>query len=67
MEEPTILNSNLLPVNAKGEVLFLSVASFGSGGRVVTPIVNSPPCFELFAPPFSICSRILSSCSPKKY
>ena len=25
--EPSILNSNLLPVNAKGEVLFLSVAS----------------------------------------
>jgi hypothetical protein len=26
-EEPTALNSNLFPVNAKGEVLFLSVLS----------------------------------------
>jgi hypothetical protein len=28
-EEPTALNSNLFPVNAKGEVLFLSVLSKG--------------------------------------
>ena len=27
-DEPTDLNSNLLPVNANGDVLFLSVASF---------------------------------------
>ena len=32
--EPTIRNSNLFPVNAKGEVLLRSVASFGRSGRV---------------------------------
>ena len=32
-EEPSILNSNLLPVKAKGEVLFLSVVSFGNFGK----------------------------------
>ena len=31
-EEPTALNSNLLPVNANGEVLFLSVLSIRSSG-----------------------------------
>jgi hypothetical protein len=36
--EATIRNSNLLPVNAKGLVLFRSVMSIGSLGRVVTPI-----------------------------
>ena len=30
--EPTALNSNLLPVNAKGDVLFLSVLSTRSSG-----------------------------------
>ena len=36
--EPSILNSNLLPVNANGEVLFLSVASLGNMGDSGTPI-----------------------------
>ena len=36
--EPSILNSNLLPVNAKGEVRFLSVLSLGSWGMTCTPI-----------------------------
>ena len=31
--DPTILNSNLFPVNAKGEVRFRSVVSFGNLGR----------------------------------
>ena len=35
-----ILNSNLFPVNANGEVLFLSVASLGRAGNVETPILN---------------------------
>ena len=36
-ELPTILNSNLLPVNANGEVLFLSVLSSGIFGNESTP------------------------------
>ena len=36
-EEPSIRNSNLLPVNANGEVLFLSVVSRGNFGRTSTP------------------------------
>ena len=35
---PTLLNSNLLPVKAKGDVLFLSVASFTNSGNVDTPV-----------------------------
>ena len=31
-DEPTALNSNLLPVNANGDVLFLSVLSISSSG-----------------------------------
>ena len=34
-DEPTALNSNLLPVNAKGEVLFLSVLSNNNSGIVL--------------------------------
>jgi len=57
-DEGTILNSNLFPVNAKGEVLFLSVASLGRTGSVVTPIFSGAACFNDFAPPlFSICSE----------
>ena len=37
-DEPSIRNSNLLPVNANGEVRFLSVVSLGNFGRVCTPI-----------------------------
>ena len=37
-EEPSIRNSNLFPVNAKGEVLFRSVVSLLKSGRTVTPI-----------------------------
>ena len=38
--EPALLNSNLLPVNANGDVLFLSVVSFGKFGREDTPTLN---------------------------
>ncbi len=37
--EPGIRNSNLLPVNANGDVRFLSVASFGNIGLSGTPIL----------------------------
>ena len=42
-EEPTILNSNLLFVKAKGDVLFLSVASVSKSGSVATPVFNVAP------------------------
>ena len=35
--DATARNSNLLPVNAKGDVRFLSEMSRGSSGRAVTP------------------------------
>ena len=64
-DEPTILNSNLLPVNAKGDVLFLSVVSFGRIGKVKTPI-SIVLQFPLFlVTPVSICSKTLVSSSPK--
>ncbi|NOW27184.1 hypothetical protein DFH82_001660 [Clostridium saccharobutylicum] len=44
----------MFPVNANGEVLFLSVASFGRAGNVFTPIVNLLEDLELVAGPFSI-------------
>ena len=37
-EEPTIRNSNLLPVNANGEVRLRSVASLTKSGSVATPV-----------------------------
>ncbi len=65
-EEPTIRNSNLLPVNANGEVRFLSVASLSRSGRMATPVFKVPPCLEWVASPvlqsWSITS---SSCSPR--
>ena len=36
-EDPNILNSNLLPVKANGEVRFLSVVSFAKEGSPSTP------------------------------
>src|SRR3954470_5250578 len=65
-EEPTARNSNLLPVNANGDVRLRSPASFGSGGRTLTPVWNMPPCLDDLAPPFSICSKTSLSCSPRK-
>ena len=64
--EPTILNSNLLPVNANGDVLFLSVASIVKEGSVDAPDSYFLPFSEEVASPFSIiCSTISSSCSPR--
>ena len=39
-EEPTIRNSNLLPVNANGEVRLRSVLSLGRSGSVSTPTLR---------------------------
>ncbi len=49
--EPTIRNSNLLPVNANGEVLLRSVASLDKSGKVFTPVFKVPPDLELVASP----------------
>src|SRR5664279_2169883 len=65
-DEPSILNSNLLPVKANGEVLFLSVASLISAGSVVTPIFISALVEDDFAFPATIWSRMSASCSPRK-
>ena len=40
--DPSMRNSNLLPVNAKGDVLFLSDASLGKMGDSGTPM--EPSC-----------------------
>ena len=64
--EPTILNSNLLPVNANGDVLFLSVASIVNVGSVDAPDTYVLPFGDSVASPFSmICSTIDWSCSPR--
>src|ERR671916_855078 len=41
--EPTARNSNLLPVNANGDVRLRSPASFGSGGGGRSPGTEVPP------------------------
>ena len=66
-EEPTIRNSNLLLVNAKGEVRFRSVASLSKSGSVVTPVLKVPPILEWVAEPVLQSWSITSSiCSPTK-
>ena len=65
--DPTIRNSNLFPVNANGDVLFLSVASFESSGSVLTPVSSFPPFRLCVASPVLISwSTTSSSCSPRK-
>ena len=64
--EPTARNSNLLPVKANGLVRFRSPLSFGSGGSVSTPTVKKPPLRLLSSLPFSICSKMSVSMSPRK-
>ena len=46
-EEPTALNSNLLPVNANGEVRFLSVLSRSISGILPIPSFSSVFCSGL--------------------
>ena len=64
--EPTIRNSNLFPVNANGDVLFLSVASLERSGSVATPVSSFPPFKLCVAVPVLIsCCLTSSSCSPR--
>ena len=48
-EEPTIRNSNLLPVKANGDVLLRSVASLLNLGTVDTPVSSWLPSRLLVA------------------
>ena len=59
-DEPTIRNSNLLPVKANGEVRFLSVLSLGIGGNAETPILSSSFALPLYSLPAASASKILS-------
>ena len=64
--EPTIRNSNLLPVNANGDVRLRSVASFMKSGSVLTPVSNFLPEILCVASPVLIsCESTSCSCSPR--
>ena len=54
--EPGARNSNLFPVNANGEVLFLSVESLSISGSDSTPVSISSPSAYLTPSPFLSCS-----------
>ena len=65
-EEPSMRNSNLLPVKANGEVRLRSVVSLGKRGSTCTPIFMQ----RLFLAdrrqsPFSMASRMSVSSSPR--
>ena len=64
--DDTARNSNLFPVNANGLVRLRSPASRGSLGNTSTPVSSTPPCLDDRAPPFSICSKMSVSMSPRK-
>ena len=65
--DPTIRNSNLLPVNANGDVLLRSVASFVKSGSVSTPVLRIPSARLCVASPVLISwFNTSSSCSPRK-
>ena len=51
-DEPTMRNSNLLPVKANGEVRLRSVASLLRTGSVETPVSSWPPAMQPAAVPF---------------
>ena len=60
--EPSARNSNLLPVNANGDVRLRSPACLGSAGSVFTPSPSRPPdLLVLAAPAFSIWSNTSDS------
>ena len=66
-DEPTALNSNLFPVKAKGDVLFLSVLSNKTSGNFPTTfnfksVFSSGDNFPLVTPSNS--AKTLVNCSP---
>ena len=64
IELPTARNSNLLPVNANGEVRLRSVLSLARVGILPTPISSRKCSGSLVASPFIMRSMISVSCSP---
>ena len=62
---PGILNSNLLPVKAMGEVRFLSVVSRGNFGIVWTPTRSSSFSCELYGRFSSMASSTPVISSPR--
>ena len=66
-EEPTMRNSNLLPVKAKGEVRFRSVPSLSRTGIVDTPESSLPLASSLMDSELdTICATTSSNWSPRK-
>lgn len=66
-DEPTALNSNLFPVKAKGEVLFLSVLSNMICGILPIFNFNSVLSSGVIFPAFTLTSKssnVLESCEP---
>ena len=64
--EPSIRNSNLLPVKAMGEVRFRSVLSWGMGGMASTPIWRVRLPASLNSVPRMMDCTMASSSSPRK-
>ena len=60
-------NSNLLPVKAKGDVRFRSVASLRTSPTFAMPVRSRSPLMVLAARPVATSWEITSSsCSPRK-
>ena len=66
LEEPTMRNSNLLPVKAKGEVRLRSVVSLKKRGRVGTPSYIGAFSAALYGASCSMDSSTAVSSSPRK-
>ena len=64
--DPGILNSNLFPVNANGEVRLRSVESLGNLGRTVAPIFINSFSFPSYGLSASIACKTAVNSSPKK-
>ena len=65
-EEPSIRNSNLLPVKASGEVRLRSVVSWGISGMASTPICSFFLVMSTYFVPCTMESRMAVSSSPRK-
>ena len=64
--DPGILNSNLFPVNANGEVRLRSVESLGNLGRTVAPIFINSFSFPSYGFSSSMAFNTAVNSSPKK-
>ena len=63
--EPSMRNSNLFPVKAKGEVRFLSVVSMGKMGDSGTPMEPGTAFFGTYSLPRTMLSTSAPSWSPR--